>query len=65
MSKLYSIDDLVATCNACGAYSLSRNPNNIKHYLGCGGIEEVKKWDKYYNDPEWREAIEEVNNERV
>lgn len=45
----YSIDDVVATCSACGAYSLTRDPWEIKHYLGCGGIKEIEKWDRYYN----------------
>ncbi len=56
----YSIDDVVATCNACGAYSLTREPWNIKHYSGCGGIKEIKKWDDYYSSDEWLEAQEEV-----
>ena len=47
MSDLYSIDDIVASCNACGAYSLTRKPEDIKHYKRCCGIAEVGKWDKY------------------
>ena len=58
-SKLYHIDDIVASCNACGAHTLTRNPKDIKHYPSCKGITEVKKWDKYYSDPEWAEAFQE------
>ena len=57
MAELYSIDDVVVTCNACGAYSLTRKPEDIKHHSGCGGIKEVEKWDKYYSDPEWEKAV--------
>lgn len=57
-NKLYSIDDLVASCNACGAYTLTLNPNDIKHYCNCGGILEVERWSKYYSDPEWQKSIE-------
>ena len=56
----YSIDDVVATCLACGAYSLTRDPWEIKHYAGCNGIKEIKKWDDYYSSDGWREAHEEV-----
>lgn len=57
--KLYTVDDVVASCNACGAYTLSRIPKHIKHYQGCGGVAEVEKWDKYYSNPEWLRAVEE------
>ena len=62
-SRLFHIDDIVASCNACGAYTLTRNPKNIKHYPTCGSIAEVKKWDKYYSDPEWIKAVQ--NEEEV
>ncbi len=48
----YEINDTVATCLACGAYSLSKNPQEIEHYPGCKGINEIKKWDDYYAGPE-------------
>lgn len=54
--KLYHVDDVVASCNACGAYTLSRVPARIKHYPNCGGLAEVKKWTKYYDDPEWEKV---------
>lgn len=57
-SKLYHIDDLVASCNACGAYTLTRNPTYIRHHPSCGGTAEVEKWDKYYSSPEWAKANE-------
>jgi len=57
--KLYTIDDVVATCNACGAYTLSRDPARIKHHPGCGGLVEVEKWDRYYDSPGWLEAVAE------
>lgn len=57
-AELYTIDDLVATCNACGAFTLTREPKDIKHYLGCGGLAEVEKWNKYYSDPERQKAVE-------
>lgn len=47
-SELYHIDEIVASCIACGAYTLTRNPKLIIHYPNCGGIKEVTKWDKYY-----------------
>ena len=49
----YSVDDIVATCNACGAYSTTGDPWEIVHYSGCGGIKEIEKWHKYYSSPEW------------
>ena len=51
------MDDIVATCLTCGAYSLTRKPEDIPHYSGCGGVAEVEKWDKYYSDPEWEKAV--------
>ena len=57
-SKLYTVDDIVASCNACGAYTLTRDPKLIKHHPNCGGLPEIEKWDRYYNDPEWTKAIE-------
>lgn len=62
-SELYSVDDIVASCNACGAYTHTRNPKDIKHYLNCGGLAEVEKWDKYYSDPQWEKAI--MNEEEL
>ena len=56
-SKLYHVDDIVASCNACGAYTLTRNPKDIKHYPNCSGLAEIKKWDRYYSDPAWLEAV--------
>lgn len=56
MSELYHVDDLVASCNACGAFTLTRDPKDIQHYPGCGGIKEVEKWERYYSDPEWEKA---------
>ena len=64
-SQLYSVDDIVASCNACGAYTLTRDPKNIRHHPNCGGLAEVKKWERYYSDPEWEKAateVEEVEN---
>lgn len=52
MAELFTVDDVVATCNACGAYTLSKNPERIKHYPSCGGLAEVKKWEDYYSTPE-------------
>ena len=57
----YSVDDIVATCLACGAYSLTRDPWEIVHYPGCGGLKEIEKWDRYYSSPGWLE-IEESND---
>ncbi len=57
MSELYSIDDVVASCNACGAYTLSRDSKLIEHYPTCGGIKEIEKWDRYYSDSEWEKAV--------
>ena len=57
-TELYTTDDLVTTCNACGAFTLTRKPEDIKHYPGCGGLAEVEKWNKYYSDPEWQKAVE-------
>jgi len=62
-SKLYHVDDIVASCNACGAHTLTRNPEDIKHYPNCGGLAEVKKWDRYYSDPSWQEACTSVSEE--
>lgn len=58
-TELYHIDDIIASCNACGAYTLSRDPSHIKHYPGCGGLREVKKWDDCYSSPERQEAAKE------
>lgn len=57
MAELYNIDDVVASCMACGAYSLTRNPKKIEHYPSCGGLAEIEKWEEYYSDPEWEKAI--------
>jgi predicted RNA-binding Zn-ribbon protein involved in translation (DUF1610 family) len=57
MTELYHVDDIVASCNACGAYTLTRDPKLIKHCPNCGGIKEVVKWREYYSDPEWEKAV--------
>jgi len=63
-NELYHTDDLVASCIACGAHTLTRNPKLIIHYPNCGGIKEVTKWDKYYNDPEWEKAMTEEETQK-
>lgn len=58
-SKLYiNVGDGVISCNACGAYTLTGVPANIKHHPSCGGLAEIEKWEKYYSDPEWAKANE-------
>lgn len=60
MTDLYSIDNVVASCLACGAYTLTRKPSDIEHYSICGSVCEIEKWDRYYNntDLEEEEAVE-------
>lgn len=47
-------DKDIFCCNACGATG-----NPVKHYDSCGGMAEVRKWEAYYNDPEWSAAFDE------
>jgi len=55
-TQQYETNDLVVTCLACGASSLTKDKDRIIHYKGCGGVKEIEKWDKYYSDPEkWNE----------
>ena len=49
-TELFSVDDIVATCLACGAYSITRRPIDIRHHSTCGGFQEVRKWEEYYAD---------------
>lgn len=63
MPKLYSVDDVVVTCLACGAFCLvDRKPWRIKHYPGCGGPAEIEKWDRYYAQAEDNTDEQEVVN---
>ncbi len=53
MAELYTVVDEemgIVSCNACGAHTLDGNPEHIKHYLNCGGLAEVEKWEEYYED---------------
>ena len=46
----------IYSCNACGSYGPLEG---FKHYKGCGGMAELKKWEDYYNDPAWEKSFKE------
>ena len=53
MDELYTVVDEdigIISCNACGASTIDGNRNNIKHYKTCGGVKEMKKWERYYEE---------------
>ena len=45
----YIVDETVATCCDCGAFSLTRKPEDITHYDNCVPGD-AEKWEKYYEE---------------
>lgn len=61
MADLYTdVGDGIISCNACGAYTIDGNQEHIEHYPNCGGLAEVEKWERYYDESNREEATLEV-----
>jgi hypothetical protein len=59
MAELYTdLGDGIISCNACGAHATDGNPEHIHHCTTCGGLAEVEKWERYYD--EFNQAEEET-----
>lgn len=61
MTELYTnVGDGIISCNACGGYTTDGKQEHVRHYLSCGGLAEVEKWERYYDELNRGEATLEV-----
>lgn len=51
MAELYTnVEDGIISCNACGGYTVDGKEEHVKRHSSCGGLAEVEKWERYYNE---------------
>jgi len=59
MAELYTVvGEGIISCNACGGYTIDGIEEHVKHHPNCGGLAEVEKWERYYDEASAETSME-------